>query len=63
MLNRAYAVASIAFALSILTCTDATATAQRTFVASFGNDSNPCSLLGLRKIERCKRKANAQADN
>jgi hypothetical protein len=35
MLRRTYALASIAFALSMLAATDASATAQRTFVASY----------------------------
>jgi hypothetical protein len=43
MLRRIFAPASIAF-LSILISTSAMATAQRTFVASNGNDANPCSL-------------------
>lgn len=38
------AVVAIAFALSLLAVTDAVATTQRTFVASNGNDANPCSL-------------------
>jgi hypothetical protein len=41
---RAHAFASIAFALSILASTETLATAQRTFVASYGSDANPCSL-------------------
>jgi hypothetical protein len=45
MLRRMNALASIAFALSILISTGAIATAQRTFVASNGNDANPCSLV------------------
>ena len=40
---RILASASIAL-LSILASTAATATAQRTFVASYGNDASPCSL-------------------
>jgi hypothetical protein len=44
MLRRALASASLAFALSLLTSADATAIAQRTFVASNGNDAHPCSL-------------------
>lgn len=44
MLLRTFALASIAFALSILAATDAVATAQRTFVASNGNDANACSI-------------------
>lgn len=43
MLRRILAPSSIAF-LSILISTSAMATAQRTFVASNGNDANPCSL-------------------
>ena len=35
---------TLALALFILTSTDAAATAQRTFVASSGNDANVCSL-------------------
>jgi Right handed beta helix region len=45
MLRRAYVLATIAFALSTLAATDAVASAQRTFVASTGNDANPCSLM------------------
>lgn len=44
MLRRTLALASIAFALSISIATDVSATAQRTFVASNGNDANPCSI-------------------
>ena len=44
MLRSAFALPSVAFALSMLAATDAMATAQRTFVASNGNDANPCSL-------------------
>lgn len=44
MLRRILVSASLAFALSILTSADATATAQRTFVASYGNDANLCSI-------------------
>ena len=43
MLRGAHALATVAF-LSILTSTVALATAQRTFVASYGNDANVCSL-------------------
>ena len=38
------AAASIAFVLSVATPIGAMATAQRTFVASYGNDANPCSI-------------------
>ena len=44
MFSRIYGAASIVFALFVLACTDATATTQRAFVASYGNDTNPCSL-------------------
>jgi hypothetical protein len=44
MQRRTYDVAGIALALSVLTSTGAMATAQRTFVASYGNDANACSL-------------------
>jgi hypothetical protein len=44
MLRRTFALALSAFALSILTPTTAMAAGQRTFVASSGNDSNPCSI-------------------
>jgi hypothetical protein len=44
MLRRTCALASIAFVLSMLAVTDAVAKAQRTFVASNGNDLNSCSL-------------------
>lgn len=40
-----HAFASIMLALSILASTEAMASAQRTFVASYGNDANPCSLV------------------
>lgn len=43
MLRRNFALASIVFALCTLAATDASAAAQRTFVASTGNDANPCS--------------------
>jgi len=45
MIRRMFAPASIAFGLSILNATGAMATAQRTFVASTGNDANPCSII------------------
>jgi hypothetical protein len=45
MLRRTITLASIAFVLSFLTSTVALAAAQRTFVASNGNDANPCSLV------------------
>ena len=38
------AAASIGFVLSVASSTAAMASAQRTFVASYGNDANPCSL-------------------
>jgi hypothetical protein len=44
MLHRSFASASIAFALSLFAATVAATTAQRTFVASTGNDANPCSI-------------------
>ena len=45
MLRRTFAVASVAIALSMLVATNAAATLpQRTFVASYGNDANSCSL-------------------
>jgi hypothetical protein len=44
MLRRNCALATIAFALTMLASTDAEATAQRTFVASTGSDSNPCNI-------------------
>ena len=44
MLRRTSALAIVPLALSVLAATDAAATAQRTFVASYGNDANPCSL-------------------
>lgn len=44
MLRSTDVLASVVFALSFLTTTAAMATAQRTFVASSGNDANPCSL-------------------
>jgi len=45
MLRRTCALASIAFVLSLSAATNAMATAQRTFVASNGNDANPCSIV------------------
>jgi hypothetical protein len=48
MLSRNLALASIAFALSMLAATDAVATAQRTFVASYGLTANTafnCSIV------------------
>ena len=45
MLRRTYALVSIAFTVSLFAPADAVATAQRTFVASNGNDANPCSLV------------------
>ena len=45
MLRCTCALLSIAFALSMLAATEAAATTQRTFVASNGNDANPCSLV------------------
>ena len=44
MLHSTGALASVALTLSLLTSTSAMATSQRTFVASTGNDANPCSL-------------------
>jgi hypothetical protein len=44
MLRRTCALVSIAFALSLFAVTVAATTAQRTFVASTGNDANPCSI-------------------
>jgi hypothetical protein len=46
MLHRTCALASIAFALCMFAATEPLAVVlpQRTFVASFGNDGNPCSL-------------------
>ena len=41
---RTYALAAIAFALSLFAAAGTAATAQRTFVASTGNDANPCSI-------------------
>jgi hypothetical protein len=45
MPRRTDALAIVAFALPLLAATDAAAVgAQRTFVASTGNDANPCSI-------------------
>lgn len=44
MLRQTLATAAAAFVLSMLITAEAAATAQRTFVASYGNDANPCSL-------------------
>jgi hypothetical protein len=44
MLRRTCALVSIAFALSLFSVTGAATTAKRTFVASTGNDANPCSI-------------------
>lgn len=44
MLHRTFALTTIAFAVSIA-ATDVGAAAQRTFVASNGEDANPCSLV------------------
>ena len=44
MLRRTCALVSIAFALSLFSTIGAAATAKRTFVASNGNDANPCSI-------------------
>jgi len=44
MLHRNYALATVALASFVLAMTDAEASAQRTFVASYGNDANVCSL-------------------
>lgn len=45
MLHRTCALLPVAFALSVFSATGGATTAQRTFVASTGNDANPCSLL------------------
>lgn len=46
MLRRTCALASIAFAMSIVAATDAVAALpQRTFVASNGIDTNPCTIV------------------
>jgi len=44
MLRRTCALATVTFALSLFSATAAATTAQRTFVASTGNDANPCSI-------------------
>ena len=45
MLNCIRMLEFVAFAVSFVLCaSDASALAQRTFVASYGNDANPCSL-------------------
>jgi hypothetical protein len=44
MLLRAFAWASITLVLSVFASTEATAAAQRTFVAPNGSDANPCSI-------------------
>lgn len=44
MLGSAIALTSITFVFSVLAVADASATAQRTFVSSTGNDVNLCSL-------------------
>ena len=45
MLHRTFVPSLIAFSLSMVAATEAVAVgAQRTFVASSGNDANPCSL-------------------
>ena len=44
MLRRTCALVSIAFSLFLFSATGAATTAQRTFVASTGNDANPCSI-------------------
>ena len=44
MLQRIFASATVALVVSIVSSVDAAATAQRTFVASTGNDAAPCSL-------------------
>ncbi len=44
MMRRARAFAPIVIALFVLITTDAMASARRTFVASTGNDANPCTL-------------------
>jgi len=49
MLRRNLAVATIAFALSMLAATDAAATAQRTFVASNGSPANTASNCSITK--------------
>jgi len=44
MLTRTVPLGLIALAASILPVSDASALAQRTFVASYGNDANACTL-------------------
>ena len=44
MLRRILASASIALGLSLFAISVAAKAAQRTFVASTGNDANPCSI-------------------
>ena len=44
MPRRTCALVSIALALSLFSATGAATTAQRTFVASTGNDASPCSI-------------------
>ena len=44
MLRRTCALVSIALSLFLFSATGAATTAQRTFVASTGNDTNPCSI-------------------
>jgi parallel beta helix pectate lyase-like protein len=44
MLHRILVCASIAFVLPMFVATEAAATPQRTFVASYGSDSNACTL-------------------
>ena len=47
MLRRFYVLTSIAFVLSTLGATDAGASAQRTFVASYGASTNTHSTARL----------------
>src|SRR4030095_5898149 len=44
MQRQTKGLASVTLALLMLFAPDAFAASQRTFVASFGSDSNPCSL-------------------
>ncbi|MBK6337038.1 MAG: right-handed parallel beta-helix repeat-containing protein [Betaproteobacteria bacterium] len=44
MLRRAIALPIVALVLSMLTATSVMAVGQRTFVASYGDDLNPCTL-------------------
>jgi hypothetical protein len=44
MHRRTISLATVALVLSTFCVKEAAATAQRTFVASYGNDANPCSL-------------------